>query len=46
MHTHQDKAREVVQKSNHAIDVYHQEFKKEAWAERIPAELLLDLQNE
>lgn len=40
-----EKAREAVQKSAHEIDVYHQNFKRETWAERKQLELLVDLEN-
>jgi len=37
------KAKDAVQKSVHAIDVYHQNFKRECWMDGKPLELLLDL---
>lgn len=40
-----EKAREAVQKSTHEIDAYHQNFKRETWAERKQLELLVDLEN-
>ena len=37
------KAHEVVQSSPHSIDVYHQQFKKDAWVAGKSARLLVDL---
>jgi hypothetical protein len=37
------KAHEVVQSSPHAIDVYHQQFKKDTWVTGKSARLLVDL---
>ncbi len=36
-------AREAVQKSVHAIDAYHQNFKKECWTDGEQLEMLIDL---
>ena len=38
-------AGELVQRSSHAIDAYHQKFKPENWESRTPLELLIDLEN-
>lgn len=38
-----EKVREAVQKSTHEIDAYHQNFKRETWAERKQLEMLVDL---
>ncbi len=38
-----EKAREAAQKSIHDIDKFHQRFKQDAWEERKPLELLIDL---
>lgn len=38
-----EKAREVVKKSVHAIDEYHQNFKKECWLDGERLEMLIDL---
>lgn len=40
-----EKARDAVQRSEHEIDKYHQEFKRETWTERKQLELLIDLEN-
>jgi hypothetical protein len=40
-----EKAREAVRKSAREIDAYHQNFKRETWAERKQLELLVDLEN-
>jgi hypothetical protein len=37
------KAREVVESSPHAIDAYHQQFKKDTWVTGKSARLLVDL---
>jgi ElaB/YqjD/DUF883 family membrane-anchored ribosome-binding protein len=37
------KAHEVVQSSPHAIDAYHQQFKKDTWVTGKSARLLVDL---
>jgi Family of unknown function (DUF6176) len=37
------KACEVVQSSPHAIDAYHQQFKKDTWVTGKPVRLLVDL---
>lgn len=37
------KARETVQKSIHSIDGFHQNFKRETWADGKNLELLIDL---
>jgi hypothetical protein len=37
------KAQEVVQSSSHAIDAYHQQFKKDTWVIGKSARLLVDL---
>jgi Family of unknown function (DUF6176) len=37
------KAHEVVQSSPHAIDIYHQQFKKDTWVTGKSARLLVDL---
>lgn len=39
------KAREAVQKSDHSIDEFHQNFKRETWADGKQLELLIDLEN-
>ncbi len=39
------KAREAVQKSIHSIDEFHQNFKRETWADGKQLELLIDLEN-
>lgn len=36
------KAGEIAQKSKHAIDAFHQEFKKNCWESNHPLELLID----
>ncbi len=38
-----EKAKEVVKHSVHAIDEYHQNFKRECWADGKRLELLVDL---
>ena len=38
-----EKAREAVQKSVHALDEYHQNFKRECWAGGKKLEMLIDL---
>jgi hypothetical protein len=38
-----ERAKEAVQKSVHAIDEYHQNFKRECWADGKRLEMLLDL---
>ncbi len=38
-----EKAQEVVKSSPHAIDAYHQQFKKDAWVGGKAARLLVDL---
>jgi hypothetical protein len=38
-------AGEVVQRSLHPIDAYHQQFKTDAWEARTPLELLIDFEN-
>ena len=38
-----EKAKEAVQSSPHAIDAYHQNFKRECWADGKRLELLVDL---
>jgi Family of unknown function (DUF6176) len=38
-----EKARETVKHSVHAIDEYHQNFKKECWEDGIKLEMLIDL---
>ena len=38
-----EQAREAVQKSVHAIDEYHQNFKKETWETGEKLEMLIDL---
>ncbi|MFN2454723.1 MAG: DUF6176 family protein [Pyrinomonadaceae bacterium] len=38
-----DRADEVVQKSVHAIDAYHREFKRDTWIEREELKALIDL---
>jgi hypothetical protein len=40
-----EKAAEAAQTSVHEIDAFHQNFKREAWAERKRLELLIDLEN-
>ena len=40
-----EQAEQVVQRSQHAIDAYHQEFKRDAWESRKPLELLIDFEN-
>lgn len=40
-----EKAQEIVKSSPHAIDAYHQQFKKETWAGSKAARLLIDLVN-
>lgn len=40
-----EKAKEAVRKSTHEIDKFHQDFKRETWAERKQLELLIDLEN-
>ena len=40
-----DQAREVYARSQHAIDVYHQRFKDETFAEQTQLELLVDFEN-
>ncbi len=40
------KAQEVVKESAHAIDAYHQQFKKDTWVGGTRARLLVDLVNE
>lgn len=37
-----EKAGEIAKKSKHAIDEFHQNFKKECWVERQKLELLID----
>ncbi len=37
-----EKARVAAQKSVHAIDQYHKEFKRDTWGTRTPLELLID----
>ncbi len=39
------KAKEIVQKSVHAIDEFHQNFKRETWEDGKKLELLIDLEN-
>lgn len=38
-----EKAGQIAQKSKHAIDAFHQQFKKNCWASSHPLELLIDL---
>lgn len=38
-------AGEVVQRSEHAIDAYHQKFKRETWASRTRLEPLIDFES-
>jgi hypothetical protein len=40
-----DAAGEVVQRSVHTIDAYHQKFKRDTWEARAPLELLIDFEN-
>lgn len=40
-----EKASEAARKSTREIDAYHQNFKRETWAERKQLELLVDLEN-
>jgi len=37
-----EKAGEIAQKSKHAIDTFHQQFKKNCWVSSHPLELLID----
>jgi hypothetical protein len=37
-----EKAGKIAQKSKHAIDVFHQQFKKNYWVSSQPLELLID----
>ncbi len=37
-------ARSVAQRSHHAIDAYHQQFKDDTWESRKPLELLVDFE--
>jgi len=41
-----DEAVRAVSQSQHEIDVYHQRFKREAWASRAELEVLIDLEAE
>lgn len=36
------KAGKIAQKSKHAIDAFHKQFKKDCWIEKQPLELLID----
>lgn len=38
-----ERAKEAVQRSVHAIDEYHQNFKRECWADGKKLEMLIDL---
>jgi hypothetical protein len=38
-------AREAVDRSHHAIDAYHEQFKQDTWASRERLELLIDFEN-
>ena len=38
-------AAEIVHRSTHEIDGYHQQFKAETWESRRPLELLVDFEN-
>lgn len=38
-----ERAKEAVQKSVHAIDEYHQDFKRECWTDGKKLEMLIDL---
>ena len=38
-----EKAKEAFEKSVHAIDEYHQNFKSECWEDGKPLEMLIDL---
>lgn len=40
-----EKTSEVVQHSQHEIDAYHQEFKRDTWETRKSLELLIDFEN-
>ena len=40
-----EEAREAVLRSHHAIDAFHQEFKRETWETRTPLELLIDFED-
>ncbi|MGI8555578.1 MAG: DUF6176 family protein [Pyrinomonadaceae bacterium] len=40
-----EKAKETVNKSVHAIDEFHQNFKRETWEDGKQLELLIDLEN-
>ncbi len=37
-----DKAGKIAQKSKHAIDAFHQQFKKNCWISKHPLKLLID----
>lgn len=39
----EEKAGRIAQKSKHAIDAFHQKFKKNCWISKHPLELLIDL---
>jgi hypothetical protein len=40
-----EEARNVVRRSQHAIDAFHQQFKQETWESRTSLELLIDFEN-
>jgi hypothetical protein len=40
-----DQAREVVQRSPHDIDAFHQQFKRQTWVAQRRLELLIDFEN-
>ena len=40
------KAQDAAQKSSHAIDAYHQQFKKDTWIGSTKARLLVDIIND
>ena len=39
-----EKAAEAVRQSTHALDAYHQQFKRDTWESGKPLELLVDLE--
>jgi hypothetical protein len=40
-----EEAGQVVRRSQHDIDAYHQQFQRDTWESRKPLELLIDFEN-
>jgi hypothetical protein len=40
-----EEARQAAQQSQHEVDAYHEEFKRDTWDTRKPLELLIDFEN-